>query len=196
MLDNKRINQIKNRIKKYISEGIIITKEKSEFTDFFLTHSKNFLNSAKAEYILSTNNEASKKLGFLDYNGFIVVVNSSYYSMFHMARALLEKEGITIKTEISIHAVTFDAIVYFFYLTQKLEKRLIESFEIARTESTEIQGKERATEIIHDLFYEKRKRSTFTYRMGSELVQAKAKTSLDRATKFHSQLKELIDYKK
>jgi len=46
--------------------------------------------------------------------------------------------------------------------------------------------------MINDFLFEKRKRSTFTYKMGSELVEAKAKTSLDRATKFHDELKDLI----
>ena len=112
-----------------------------------------------------------------------------------MTRALLEKEGIKIKTEQSIHAVAFDALVYFFYLTKKLEKRLIESFARAREESAEIQGQQRAAEMIQDLLYEKRKRSTFTYEMGSELVEAKTKTSLDRATKFHDELRELVNIK-
>jgi len=190
MLENKKIKEIESRVKNYIAEGIIKTKGRVEFVDFFLKHSKNFLNSAKAEYLLSTNEKESQRLGFLDYNGFIVVVNSSYYSMFHMARTLLEKEGIKIKTESSVHAVTFDALVYFFYLTKRLEKRLIESFAIAREESSELLGQQRATEMIQDYLYEKRKRATFTYKMGSELVEAKAKTSLERATKFHDELVE------
>ena len=93
-----------------------------------------------------------------------------------------------IKTKLSVHAVTYDALVYFFYLTKKLEKGLIESFATAIDESAEV----RATEIIKDYFHEKRKRSIFTYRMGSELVQAKAKTSLDRAAKFHDALKGML----
>jgi uncharacterized protein (UPF0332 family) len=193
MLEEKNLKQIESRVKKYLQEGIIQTKKDTKFTPFFITHSKNFLNSAKVEYLLSTNKDESEKLGFLDYNGFIVVVNSSYYSMFHMARALLENQGIKIKTEISIHSVTFDALVYFFYLTKKLEKKLIESFAIAQEESAEIQGQQRATEIINDFFNEKKKRSIFTYKMGSELVESKAKTSLDRATKFYNELKEMID---
>ena len=110
-----------------------------------------------------------------------------------MARALLEKEGIKIKTESSIHAITYDALVYFFYLNKKLEKRLIESFIIAKEESFEIMEEQRASEMIQDFLYEKRKRSTFTYKMGSELVKSKAKTSLDRATNFYNDLKELVE---
>ena len=45
---------------------------------------------------------------------------------------------------------------------------------------------------MKEFIYEKVKRATFTYKLGSELVEAKAKTSLERATKFHDELKELI----
>lgn len=195
MLDEKKIKEIKSRISIYISDGIIKTKERSEFIDFFLNHSKNFLNSARAEYILSTDKDAAEKLGFLDYNGFIVVVNSSYYSMFHMARALLESNGIKINTEKSVHAVTFDAFVYFFYLTKKIEKSLVESFVESMEESAEIQGQERAKEMMNDFLYEKGKRSIFTYQMGSGLVKSKAKTSLDRATRFCAELKGVVTNK-
>jgi uncharacterized protein (UPF0332 family) len=192
MFDKKKLKEIESRVRNYLVDGVIQTKKQAEFTDFFLTHSMNFLNSAKAEYLLSTNEKESQRLGFLEYDGFIVVVNSSYYSMFHMARALLENEGIKIKTERSVHAVTFDALVYFFYLTKKLEKKLIEFFAMVKEESSELVGQQRATEMIQDFLYEKRKRATFTYKMGNELVEAKAKTSLDRATKFHAELKELL----
>ncbi|MBT5023205.1 hypothetical protein HOK51_03130 [Candidatus Woesearchaeota archaeon] len=192
MLDDKKLKEVENRIKIYIADGIIKTKEAVEFTDFFLKHSTNFLNSAKAEYLLSTNKDASQKLGFLNYDGFIVVVNSGYYSMFHMARALLESKGIKIKTEHSVHSVTFDALVYFFYLNKKIEKKLIESFAESLEESAEIQGQQRAAEMMNDFLFEKRKRSTFTYSMGSEIVEAKAKTSLNRAIKFHEELKSFL----
>lgn len=192
MLDNKKLKENENRVKKYMTERIIKTKQKPEYVDFFLKNSRNFLNSAKAEYLLSTNKQESERLGFVDYNGFIVVVNSGYYSMFNMVRALLENEGIKIKTEHSIHAVTFDALVYFFYLSKKLEARLIESFANAREESAEIFGQRRAAEMVQDLFHEKNKRATFTYKMGSEIVKAKAKTSLDRSTKFYDDVRSLI----
>lgn len=60
MLDDKKIKEVENRIKNYIADGIIKTKEKVEFVEFFLKHSKNFLNSAKAEYLLSTNEEEAQ----------------------------------------------------------------------------------------------------------------------------------------
>jgi len=46
---------------------------------------------------LSTNPDKQQYLGFTSFNGLLWVVNASYYSMFYMARALLENEGIKIK---------------------------------------------------------------------------------------------------
>ena len=192
MLDEKKLDEAGGRVKGYLSDGTIITKVKPEFAGFFLNHSKNFLNSAKAEYKLSTDPEAGKSLGFPEYNGLTVVVNSSYYSMFHMARALLESEGIRLRTDRSIHAVTFDALVYFFYFTKKLEKRLIESFADAGEESAELAGREKARELMEDLMHEKNKRGIFTYKMGTELVESKAKTSLSRAIQFHDEIRNVI----
>ena len=192
ILNEEKLKHIQKEVKRYLDEGIVVTKQKPEFTNFFLEHSKNFLNSARAEYLLSTDQKKSEDLGFIDYNGLIVVVNSSYYSMFHMARALLESEGIKIRTDFSIHKVTFETLVYFFYLTKKLEKRIIESFAIAKGESAEVLGQDMAQQLITDLMHEKTKRSTFTYKMGSDLVLAKAKTSLNRAIKFQEEIKNII----
>ena len=192
ILNEEKLKHIQKEVKRYLDEGIVVTKQKPEFTNFFLEHSKNFLNSARAEYLLSTDQKKSEDLGFIDYNGLIVVVNSSYYSMFHMARALLESEGIKIRTDFSIHKVTFETLVYFFYLTKKLEKRINESFAIAKGESAEVLGQDMAQQLITDLMHEKTKRSTFTYKMGSDLVLAKAKTSLNRAIKFQEEIKNII----
>ena len=192
-MHEKTLREIQNRVKNYLAEGRIQTKQKPEFVDFFLSHSINFLTSARAEYKLSTNPKESLRLGFSDYNGLIVVVNSSYYSMFNMARALLESSGIKIRTELSIHSVTYDALVHFFLVTRKLEKKLIESFSISMLESAELMGRDRAGQIMQEYLYEKKKRAMFTYKMGSNLVQAKAKTSLDRAIGFSDTLRGMIE---
>lgn len=157
MLDEKRIEGIKRRVTNFIKEGIIVKTKDKRFVDFFLDNARKSLDSAKILFEVSTKNELKTSLGFPDFNGFLWVINSSYYSMFYMARALLENEGLKIKTDLSVHAITFDALVYYFYLTGKLEKRLMEDFVEAREEVAEILGKEKAKELIEDYFYEKRK---------------------------------------
>ena len=141
---------------------------------------------------MSTEPEKQKLLGFTSFNGLLWVVNASYYSMFYIARALLENEGIKIKTDMSIHAVTFDALVSYFYLTGRLQNDLLKDFIEAKEDAAEILGKQKADELIEEYFFEKKKRGTFTYNMGEILVKSKAKTSLERAQKFRREIGKII----
>lgn len=120
MLNEKKLKEAESRVKQFIKNGIIESKSKQEYVDFFLKNADNSIDSAKALFELSTNTEKQQSFGFTSFNGLLWVVNASYYSMFYMARALLENEGIKIKTDLSVHAVTFDAVIYYFYLTGKL----------------------------------------------------------------------------
>lgn len=193
MLDEKKIDEIKRRVTNFIKEGVIRKTKEKEFVDFFLTNAKNSLDSAKLLFDVSIKDNLKETTGFPNFNGFLWVINSSYYSMFYMAKALLENECIKIKTDLSIHSTTFDALVYYFYLTGKLQKKFIEDFAEAVKETAEILGKEKAKELIEDYFYEKRKRATFTYEMGAIAMQNKAQTSLERAKRFNEEIRKLIE---
>jgi uncharacterized protein (UPF0332 family) len=192
MLDEKRLKEAENKVKQYLKEKAIKTKEKPEYVEFFLKNANDSIDSAKALFELSTDQKKQEFFGFTSFNGLLWTVNASYYSMFYMARALLENEGIKIKTDLSIHTVTFDTIVSYFYLTGKLEKELLDDFAEAKKDSIEILGKQKADELIEEYFFEKRKRGTFTYEMGESVVKSKAKTSLERALKFKRELKKII----
>ena len=192
MLEDKKLKEAENRVKQYQNDGIIKTKGKPEHIDFFLKNADDSVDSAKALLELSTDSEKQKLLGFTSFNGLLWVVNASYYSMFYMARALLENEGIKIKTDLSIHAVTFDTLISYFYLTGRLQKELLKDFIEAKEDAAELLGKQKADELIEEYFFEKKKRGTFTYDMGEILVRSKAKTSLERAQKFRRELKKII----
>ena len=193
MLDEKKLKEAESRVKQFISEGIIKSKGKPEFVDFFIKNADDSIDSAKALFELSTNPQKRESLGFTSFNGLLWVVNASYYSMFYMARALLESNGIKIKADLSIHAVTFDAMIYYFYLTGRLQKEFLDDFIEAKEDAAELLGKQKADQLMEDYFFEKRKRATFTYDMGTLLVESKAKTSLERAQKFRRELKKIID---
>lgn len=184
MLQEKKLKEAEFRVKQFINKGTIKTKEKPEHVDFYLKNADDSIDSAKALFELSTNLDKQQYLGFTSFNGLLWVVNASYYSMFYMARALLENSGIKIKTDFSIHSVTFDSVIYYFYLTGKLQKELLDDFIDAKEDADELLGKQKADELIEDYFFEKKKRGSFTYNMGEVLVQSKAKTSLERAQKF------------
>ena len=193
MFDEKKIDQIKRRVTGFIRDGFIRKEKETKFVDFFLKNAKNSRDSATLLLNVSMKKDLKDTLGLPDFNGYLWVINASYYSIFYMARALLESEGIKIKTEMSIHAITFDALVYYFYLSGKLEKRLIEDFGEAKEEAAEILGKEKAKELVEDYFHEKKKRATFTYEMGVTAMQNKAQTSLERAKRFGEEIRKMIE---
>jgi len=120
------------------------------------------------------------------------VINASYYSMFYMARALLENEGIKIKADLSIHSVTFDAIINFFYLNNKLQKRIVEDYIAAKAEANELLGKQKVDQLMEDYFHEKRKRGIFTYNTKETVIKAKAITSIERAIRFNEEIGKII----
>lgn len=192
MIEEKRIKEVENRVKNYIRESVIETKGTNKHVDFFLTNAKDSLNSARCLFDMSTNQDYQNYTGYVGFNGFLGVINASYYSMFYTARALLEKEGIKFKSDQSIHALTFDALIYYFYLTGKLQKKLFEYYLEAKEEAIELLGKQKADELVEGYFYEKGKRASFTYEIGTFAIQNKAKTSLIRATRFNKEIKRII----
>lgn len=192
MLDETKIGESKKRVEFFIKEGKIIKEKEGRYIDFFIDNSKDSFNSAKLLFDVSTKEKLKNYLGFSDFNGFLWVVNTSYYSMFYMVRALLESKGIKIKTDFSVHALVFDAFIYYFYTTGKIEKSLIEEFRIAGIEAAETLGKEKAKTIVYDYFNEKEKRSKFTYEMGEIALQNKAQSSLERAKRFNEEIRKII----
>jgi len=192
MLDEKKLKEAESRVKQYIKEGIITTKGNKEFVKFFLTNAKNSIDSAKALYDLSVDEKKQEFMGFNYFNGLLWVVNASYYSMFYLTRALLESEGIKITPIMSIHARTFDALVYFFYLNGRLQKRIIEYLAEAEQAATNLLGMQKAEELMKEYFFEKDKRVTFTHDTSAVLIKTKAKTSLDRANNFYEEIIKII----
>lgn len=193
MLEDKKIEEAKRNAIKSINSGKIIKTKESRYVDFFIKNAKDSLDAAKVLFDISINEKIKSSLGLLNFNGFLWVINSSYYSMFYMARALLESVGVKIKTDESIHFSVFNALIYYFYSNGKLERHFIEDFENAQAESSEILGREKAKEIISDYSGEKEKRARFTYEIGEIAMKSKAQTSLDRAKKFVEVMRQLLE---
>lgn len=193
MLDEKTIKQAKYNAEQLIRESKISKNSEGKYVRFFLKNSQDSFNTAKLLFFVSSDKEKKIELGYPNFNGYLWVINSSYYSMFYMVRALLENNRIKIITDQSVHATVYLALIYYFYLTSKIEKSLIEEFKDAGKDSSEILGKEKAGELIKDYYNEKEKRGKFTYEMGEIAMQNKAKTSLERARKFNETIRKLIE---
>ncbi len=191
MLDEKKIAESKRRAEKLIKDGIIF-KDKPKSVDFFLINSRNSLDSASLLFNVSIDENTKKSLGFPNFDGYLWVVNASYYSMFYLARALLDSQGINVKTELSIHSAVFDALVYYFYLTGRIERKIIEELNESGLEASEILGKELAKGLIESYSREKEKRARFTYEMEEIAMKNKAQTSLERAKKFREEIRKMI----
>ncbi|HJX50343.1 hypothetical protein A3K73_03675 [Candidatus Pacearchaeota archaeon RBG_13_36_9] len=192
MLGDKQIDEAKRNAIKSINKGEIIKTSDIRYTDFFVKNSKDSSDSAKALFEISTNEKVRELMGFSSFNGFLWVINASYYSMFYIARALLESIGVKIKTDESIHFHVFNALVYYFYSNGKLERHFIEDFQDAGQEASQALGKEKAKGLIEDYSSEKEKRSRFTYEMGEIALKNKAETSLSRAKKFNEEIRKLL----
>lgn len=198
MQEDKELDIIKRNVENLMKdEKIIVDKQsKGAFTKFFLENSRKSFDSARLLLEVSSKKEIQDKIGYPDFDGYLWVINSSYYSMFYAVRALLEESGIKLKIDYStqsVHQLTFQALVYFFYLNKRLEKRLVEDFEEASMEAGEILGRERARKLLEEYKSEKEKRARFTYELGQTVIRGKAQTYLDRAKRFNEEMRRLLE---
>lgn len=78
MLDDKKIKELKHRIKVLLDEGIIVKGSKGEHVDFFVENANHSLDSARLLFKTSTDKELQDFADFHDFNGFLWVINASY----------------------------------------------------------------------------------------------------------------------
>lgn len=203
MIEDKRLKEIEKNVPMMKNQGEFSVEDKNkQFTKFYLENAILSLNTAKILLELSKNNNLKKNFKFIsdDFESHLWVINTSYYSMFYIAGALLTKSGIKIKSEIGIHKKTFEIFVYYFYITKKIEKKYLEDFEKAQKESQKFLGteeimltKKKAEELILCYNYEMDKRARFTYNMGDKAKENKADTSLKRAIEFYNECLEIME---
>lgn len=187
-----------------VQEREITKKEENKkFISFYVNNALISLQAARIIWETSHQQKIKQQFSFIDdsFEAYLWVINPSYYSMFYMAGALLASEGIKIDSEIGVHRKTFEALVYYFYLTNKLPKHFVELFEEAQQESMELLGKEellasmqtKTLELMKLYAYEMGKRSAFPYEIGEMAKKQKAETSLQRAQEFYNEIKKVLN---
>ena len=203
MLDEKSLRSIEKNIPMIVKEGdIFIDPRNKALTSFYLNNALISLKTAKILDEVSNDKEIKKQFDFIDDNfeSYLWIINTSYYSMFYTAGALLADSGIKVKSEIGVHKKTFEALVFYFYLNKKIAKKYLEDFEEAQRDSRELLGTEepiemmqkKAKELIKKYEYELGKRGRFTYEMGEIAKAEKAKTSLARALEFYNECLKMM----
>lgn len=71
-------------------------------------------------------------------------------------------------------------------------KKLIEAYAEGNDEANDLLGKEKAGDLMLSYYYERKKRSQFTYETGELAMQSRAKTSLERAEIFNREIRKVI----
>jgi uncharacterized protein (UPF0332 family) len=179
MIEKVRIDEARRNVKIYVEDGLLKTgdKDAGRFVEFFIANAESSLRTASILQEISDENSLKETLKVkADFESYLWVIVSSYYSMFYAATAILAKQGIRATGQI-VHKVTADALIHFFASNEKLAK-LLEQYEEAQIVGLELVGREelmkkmqkKADELIISYEGERKKRSKFQYDIG---VQAK-----------------------
>ncbi len=196
----ERVKEADQIVTELISEEKIAKlseREKVKFINFYRKQANLSLIAADLLYDVSTE-KASKKFHKLnpDYECFLWVINSAYYTMFYAVHTLFAYKGIKIHSEQSIHKITAHALVYYCVKNNFIAKELYEQFVQSQQEAAELFNledfREKAEDLTVKYFYEAEKRSRFTYETGEEAKQKHAKTSLERAREFLNEVEKIV----
>ena len=201
MIEKVRLEEAKRNVKTYIEDGLLKTgdKDAARFVDFFMANADSSLRTASILQEISDENSLKETLKVSsDFESYLWVIVSSYYSMFYAASAMLAKQGMRATGQI-VHKVTADALIHFFASNEKLAK-LLEQYEEAQTVGLELVGREelmkrmqkKADELIISYEGERKKRSKFQYDIGVQAKRGYAQTSLQRARDFVFEIKKLL----
>ncbi|MGA2522796.1 MAG: hypothetical protein ABSF65_01435 [Candidatus Bathyarchaeia archaeon] len=201
MIEKERIDEARRNVKIYIEDGLLKTgnKDAARFVEFFMANAESSLRTASILQEISDANNLKETLKVsLDFEAYLWVIVSSYYSMFYAATAILAKQGIRATGQI-IHKVTADALIHFFGSNEKPAK-LLEQYEEAQTVGLELVGREelmkkmqkKADELIISYEGERKKRSKFQYDIGVQAKKGYAQTSLQRARDFVFEIRKLL----
>jgi len=178
MLSDKRIKEAESNVKRYLAERLLKKQMNETAKEMYIENSN--LSLETAQKLLSLENQT--------YQPYLWVIVSSYYAMYYIANAVLLKIGYKVGDKIS-HKVTADSLIVF--ARNKLEKELIEEYEIIKKDAMELTSS-KADSLLESLDFEMEKRSKFQYQMDEKVKKSKALTSLERAKQFVFELKKLL----
>jgi uncharacterized protein (UPF0332 family) len=201
VIEQERIAEAQRNVKQYIGDGMLRVKDRDapKFVSFFMKNAESSLQTASILQEISDQQslKSTLKVGG-DFESYLWVIVSSYYSMFYAATALLARQGVRAAGQI-VHKVTADAMVHFFVSNEKLA-RLLEQYEEAQAAGLELIGREelmksmqkKADELIVAYESERKKRSKFQYDIGVQVKRGYAQTSLQRAREFVFEISKIV----
>ena len=193
MKTEKEIKIIESNINSYARDGLFKRGSYNYLIDFYVKTAKKTLQTADSLMQISENNELKKRLGLLDdFETYLWVITTSYYSMFYIVNALLLKNGMKLGDKI-VHKVASDVFYFYFIKNKKIARELFEIYEEAKCQAMDlINYSEQAEKLYQDLEYERDKRHKFQYNMTENIKRSYAQTSLKRAKEFINEIELLI----
>ncbi|MFH1209249.1 MAG: hypothetical protein V1663_00460 [archaeon] len=195
MKTEKEIKEIKSNINYYLKDGLFKKIEYDHLTEFYLENAKKSLATSEALKQLSNDVNLKKLFNLLDdFETYLWVITTSYYSMFYAVNALFSKNGIKIGDKIA-HKVTSDVFYFYFIKNNKIAKRLFEIYEEIKDEALDLTDNKYikvADELSNNLDFEREKRHKFQYNMLESIKKSYAETSLKRAIEFVNQIEVII----
>jgi len=193
MIDQHRIKEAEANVKNYIDDNWITLKHNDIFNHahFFLKNSETSLLTAQTLLELSENNVKKEAIHIVqDFESFLWVVVSSYYSMFYASLALFARHHIKVGDK-SVHKVVADLLITQFMVNNRLAK-LLQSYEDSKEAALTIIGTEKAHEFVDQFDMERRKRHTLQYELGAQAKQNLARTSVSRASAFVAVVRNIL----
>lgn len=195
MKTDKEIKQIESNIKIYLDEDLFKKGDYEYLVNFYLNTAKKTLSTAEVLMQLSENKELKQKFNLLDdFETFLWVITTSYYSMFYAVNSLLAKNGIKVGEKIA-HKVTSDVFYHYYIRNGRIAKRLFKIYEEAKEQAIDLTSADyskQAEELSQNLEFERNKRHRFQYNMTKTVKKSYAQTSLKRAIDFVNQMEVLI----
>ena len=193
MKTEKEIKIIESNINRYLMDGMFKRSDYNYLIEFYIKTAKKTLQTADSLMQISENSELKEKLGLLnDFETYLWVITTSYYSMFYIINALFSKHGIKLGDKV-VHKAASDVFYFYFIKNNKIVKKLFEVYEEAKSQAMDlISYSEQAEKLFQDLEYEREKRHKFQYNMTESIKRSYAQTSLMRAKNFVSEIELLI----
>ncbi len=204
MITEKDIKDAEKNIPQYLLDGLLSKdKNNSNLMIFYRDTAKMSFQVAQHLYQMSTDEELKKINGFNeDFECFLWVLVSSYYSMFYIANAALAKLGLKVGDKIP-HKITQDALMVYFLSNKRLAKHLLEEYIETKKEVLNLMNMTeeellkhfqiKAHELIANFGLQREKRGEFQYNIKTPTKQNVAQISLERAKNFIQEMNGVME---
>lgn len=193
MIDKTRILEAERNVNRYIQDGWLILKREDNVknADFFMHNAQTSILTAQALLDISIDDSKKQAIGQTsDFESYLWVVVSSYYSMFYASLALLARNEM--KVDGRVHQVVEDVLIARFLGNRRLAN-LLEQYQETKDKAQQIMGsQDLAAKLVNDFGLERQKRNNLQYELGKVAKQNLAQTSLKRASEFISEIRMIV----